>query len=169
MTDTGMSKIGAEQVANSISSYTGDDYGSIRDAQSKGIQEGWEAQDGRNIENYIDKAPKYTKEIYRGIQNDAFKEEIISGKIKVGDTIDMRGTSSWSSDPSSSSKFGNIIFISSDTPKATAIAHLSGRTSEKEVLVSKDTKFNISKIETYTGWPTSEGKKYTRVYIKGGL
>jgi len=159
--DIGCSKEEAHQMMDSILYYTGDDYTAIRATQSRQIQDEKSSKMGNSIEEYIDKAPKYTKEIYRGCFKGGPEDEFTIPEFKVGDEIDMKGTSSWSNIEEIGKEFGSIVFVSSNTPKATAIAHLSYRPKESEVLVSKDTKFKVEKIERRNA--------RTFVYVKGGL
>ena len=75
-------------------------------------------------------------------------------QIYAGDPVDMKGTSSWSSDRETADDFGQmtamdddvtIIFKAPGTKKGTSIDHIS-EFSQSEVLVSKDARWDVKTI-----------------------
>lgn len=148
----------------SIKRFTEMDYRQIRAVQTTGAQDshGNKYSDfeevkayGKAIEDYIEKAPKYDEPIFRGVTGiydkaDSNTPGIDIAKLKVGRTIDMKGTSSWTTNAKMAKTFGNVIFVSSNVSKAVSITGLSAIGGEKEVLVSKKLKFKIDKIKQVT-------------------
>jgi len=138
----------AWEVEKAISSFTGTGYKDIRRLQiNSTIEYSTDKGDieyGKLLEEYIDKAPKFNEPIYRGISNKAATE-----KMRAGDVVDMKGTSSWSSDENIVGRFGLTIFRTKNPGKATSISHLSGE-REKEVLVSKQQRWRVVDISRET-------------------
>jgi SPP1 gp7 family putative phage head morphogenesis protein len=171
--DTGLIGQEAINMTEAVQSFTGNSYEGIRAVQMGQIPKfpaGVEdissfTEKGNIIEKYITKAPKYTKEIYRGIDLNLDRSKV-EEIFKVGDIVDMKGTSSWSTKFETVKQFGPIRFISEDTPLSTAIGHLSIHPTESEVIVSKTVKFKIIKIERTTGYLGSFG---TNIYVKGEI
>ena len=152
-----------EQIA-AVKDFTISDYSEIRKVQCGQGKMAQETQDslrkkGEAIEEYIDASTPYEGAVYRGINTDTV--------LKVGQTVDMQGTSSWSTDKEVGVDFagthangdkgpwgrktGNekaYVFQMDKAPrKNTYIDDISANRGEKEVLVSKDTRFKITKIE----------------------
>ena len=68
MEDTGITdRIKAEIIKSNIEYFTANAYKSIREAQSGRVQNEVGIKMGDSIEEYIDKAPKFTDSIYRGV------------------------------------------------------------------------------------------------------
>ena len=163
-----------------IRGFTMLEYKEIRNSQQnpKVFPDEIDIKKGEVIENYIDKAPKYDNPIFRGI----VMMEGVATRLSPGQVVDMRGTSSWSSNSKIANKFSasNVIFVSSNVSKAVAISHLSGIDVEKEVIVSKDIKFEIQKVKTvlktvnvpthnHSGFPSgveSQKRSFTIVRVK---
>lgn len=89
MQDTGVSEEEARKMNANIAAFTGSGYKGIRDLSNK------EYNEARHlVEKYIEKAPPYDGEIYRGMtfnDNGTFLEE-----LKCDNILDMQGISSWS-------------------------------------------------------------------------
>lgn len=157
--ELGISEDEAKNYLSALKGYTGDNnYGAIRDAQRGGKQSAKIVQMGNDVETYIDKAPKWSGgETYRGVT--LSKKELNS--LVVGATIDMGGTSSWSSKQSVATKFADkakyyrgknpVVFVSTTQKNGTGIRHLSKLKSEEEVLVSKNSKYTINDMKVIKG------------------
>ena len=103
------------------------------------------------LEEYIAKAPKWGGGMtYRGVESKMLPQ--------VGDVIDMRGSSSWSSSLGEAQYFsyvdanGNnagkfpIIFQSKTQRHGTSVKHLAEYSSEDEVVVSKNAKYRVTGV-----------------------
>ena len=157
--ELGISEDEAQKYISALKGYTGDNYyGAIRDAQRGGKQSDKIVQMGNNVETYIDKAPKWNGgETYRGVT--LSRKELNS--LNVGSTIDMGGTSSWSSKQSVAAKFADkakyvrgkkpVVFVSATQKNGTGIRHLSKLKREEEVVVSKNSKYTINDIKLNNG------------------
>lgn len=141
----------AKKYAKSIYSFTSENYEAIR-AYQQGVKNDYTkkfSRDAKTIEDYIEKAPKWNEgTLYRGIN---IENGDAKSLFKPGTEMDMKGTSSWSSEKkiADSYTFGSgtkVIFQCDKISKATSVTHLSDNPSEKEVLVSKDTKYISKKV-----------------------
>ena len=114
------------------------------------------------LEEFLDKAPKWKGETYRGI---TITEDDLKS-YKKGATIDMKGTSSWSSSKEIGENWAgfqwkkkkgqvHILFSSNGQKNGTSASFFSNKGNEKEVIVSKKSKYKINNIE----------RKGNRVYI----
>ena len=136
---------------DAVLEFTDKAYTGIRQYQSRDGYEQY-AESANNLEEYIEKAPKWNGgTLYRGIRcQDANIEDI----FKPGTELDMRGTSSWSSEEWVAESYGSsvmgktgCIFVCESISKATSISHLSTFGDfEKEVVASKDTKYISKKV-----------------------
>ncbi len=143
-----------KKMRESVNSYSGDDYVAIRDAQAganqyppKHIKAA--AQD---LDRFIEVSPKFKSPppLARGIKVDR-GSDFLSG-LKSGATIDMRGTSSWSSNKDIAHGFAKsgevpVVFQLSKTSLGTSIKHLSSFPGEDEVLMHSSAKFKISAVK----------------------
>lgn len=152
----------AKKYINSVASYTSENYTAIR-AYQTGKKNDYTkkfSRDAKTVEDYIEKAPNWNGgTLYRGINVESGD---VKSLFKPGTELDMQGTSSWSSDKGVSETFTwgsgtKVIFQCDKISKATSITHISNSPSEKEVLVSKDTKYVTKKI--------SKKGKYYYVYL----
>ena len=110
-----------------------------------------------NIESFIDKSPKWSGEIYRGIN---LPPETVRA-FKTGDIIDMQGVSSWTSSfdiaesysykSNKSKQNQRVIFHSNGTKQGTSIKHLAHYDFEDEVLVSTKARWQINRTEEIDG------------------
>lgn len=141
----------AKKYAKSVYSFTSENYEAIRAYQSgkKNDYTKKFSRDAKAVEDYIEKAPHWNGgTLYRGINLESGDVKTL---FKPGTEMDMKGTSSWSSEKkiADSYTFGSgtkVIFQCDKISKATSVAHLSDTPSEKEVLVSKDTKYISKKV-----------------------
>ena len=106
-----------------------------------------------NIEKYISISPKWNGKTYRGI---SLSDDALS-RYRDGIIVDMLGASSWSDRYDVSKKFAKdnisnenpnqVIFICDAQSKGTSIKHLSTRPEQNEILVSKEAKYIVKKID----------------------
>ena len=141
----GVSKEHAKMMESAVDNFTGYEYSEIREAERAGKPN----KDSEHLGLFIDKSPKWDKPAYRGIQVDRdMVNKLMSAK---GQTIDMGGTSSWSSDKSMTELFSNlpkegkvgVLFQVEKPGRATSVKHLSMNEHEDEVLVHKDQKYKV--------------------------
>lgn len=158
----------AKELYGSVRNYSGSLYSSIRQAQRTGQGSASVLADAKNIETYIEHAPKWAGgTTYRGIKLD----EATVNALQVGDKIDVNlGTASWSTSEHTARSFAgsgspgpdkkSVVFVSQTQSNGTSIKHISQYANENEVLVSKNTSYIIDSISTKPGSP------YTYVYVK---
>ena len=149
----------ARTYISALTDWTATGYEGIRAAQSgrKRSYDGIEfsetelkayAKQSEILEDFIQRAPKYTGAAYRGINLDV-------QPFKKGQTIDMAGTSSWSTDEKVAKTFANarldrehcVIFRTKELKKGVEIDHLVDY-GEKEVLVSQTSKFKVVDVKS---------------------
>ena len=173
--DTGFDEETSGKIERAIYRFTNHNYDEIRVAQggtsyparkefmTDSEMAKWK-EAGDYIEKYIEKAPKFEGEIYRGIRGESVID--IMDKIKPNDIIDMKGTSSWSSEKkvAETRENGGITFYCKDVIKSTGVDHLSSMQGEKEVFVSKEARFRVKNIgsdfvpkEKEFGWDAKQG------------
>lgn len=137
-----------KEMYDAIYQYTGIEYSTIRQAfVDKKPPESY--QQAMAIEKYLQLSPKWGGgELYRGIKLDY--EQI--SQFKVGQTITMKGPSSWTSRRSLAENFTGgsdvlgVVFVLPKTTKGASIKHLSDFPNEDEVLISGKAKYKIKKI-----------------------
>ena len=159
--ELGVSEQEAKDMIKEVSGYTDGYATDMRNWQQYGdryILDGMSAKEARTmseqVEKFIDKSPKWDGgEIYRGIGVDEDTAmRILDDIYYSGKPFDMKGTSSWTSDKSIADDFSEwngadvaIIFKTPGTKKGTSIDHISDF-SQSEVLVSKDARWNVKRI-----------------------
>lgn len=145
MRTTGLDEKEAEATREAIDRWSGSAYTFIRAVQQgENKSENFRVM-GNRLERFIDRAPKWDgKMTYRGIKMNASELK----KMKVGDTIDMKGTSSWSSTYRIAEGFSNqkVVFASPTQKHGTSIRFHSGFDKENEVLVSKRSSYRIKRF-----------------------
>ncbi len=151
----GMSKEQATEVVDSFSSYTSavnNNYSNIRKASIGKNYNKDMVKKANAIDNYIENAPKFKGEVYRGMDIDN------ASYFKAGDKLDMKGMSSWTSDKSIGKEFTDsksnkdrCLFRIKNSSKGTSISHLSNATREKEVMFSSKQKFKITNVTKSNG------------------
>lgn len=148
---TGASDEDAEVMYDAIDYYTGMGYEWLREFQ-QGKREGNESLRNADeyLERFIELAPKWKGMTYRGMG--MFKEDLES--FSAGQTIDMNGTSSWTSSNKEAFEYAiarrslrggrvGVIFVCKNQPLGTSVDFASGM-NEKEVTVSKRAKWRIT-------------------------
>jgi len=145
--DATMKLIGADEkeareMVNAINDFSKDDYKKIRQAQDENLQNEYRAK-ADLIEKYIDLAPNWEGgALYRGIPNNP--------NYAVGEVVDMKGVSSWSSLRSVADKFSRMdgfVFKVESAKKGTSINHLSlYMNQENEVICSALNQYKVTNI-----------------------
>ena len=147
MEDTGVNEEEARDMNASIAVFTGNGYMKIRDLKNKEYDKSREL-----IEKYIENAPPFDGDIYRGIAlNDG---GAFAKKLFPGNELDMEGISSWTDVKSIAEKFANKrddasygVVFKCKNKNGVGVKHLSNIPSESEVLQSQKTKFIITKVD----------------------
>jgi hypothetical protein len=150
MKETGLSSAEAEKTYFALASYFGSGYSSIRAGHPPSAME-----KAKLIDNALKKARAYKGEIYRGIHLDENTYSEWSKQLKSGSTIDMKGISSWSSNPKVAESFAkssygkSVIFKLKTTNHAVPVQHLSSfGKGEAEVLAPSFVKYKVSSYIT---------------------
>ena len=160
MKECGVSEQEAKDMVRDISAYADGYAYEMRNWQQTGKTGGEMTTDEAksmetNVEKFIKESPKWEGgEIYRGISLKPEDTHKLLDQISSGEPLDMKGTSSWSSDRETADDFSTmtamgddipIIFKAPGTKKGTSIDHIS-EFSQAEVLVSKDARWNVKRI-----------------------
>lgn len=154
----GVSRTEAKEIMGNIEQWSKDEgalsYKAIRNAQGTGKGSKETIKASQNIEKYVQKAPVYQGDTFRGISIDEKTFKTIS-KGKEFNVNDSK-TASWSSDISVAAHFAYnaktkgvpVVFIDNGKKKKTAsVSHLSLAKNEKEIISSKQNKFTVNKIQ----------------------
>ena len=155
----------AHLMAYAAAEYCGKRYKEIRRCQAEGIQSDW----ADRLEGYIEHAPKWAGgETWRGIGVDRQLADSILALAETHGTYDPNGggTGSWSTDEQICEHRGRymaeerrineggesvcVLFSCPTQSRGTSVKHLS-RTSEDEVLVSKDSAYRVASAEYEDG------------------
>lgn len=117
--------------------------------------------DSRQVEKFIQKSAKWDGgELMRGIHVDMATAEELIRRTKDGETLDMRGISSWTSSFVVANDFAfynstgdeaKIMFHATGRVNGTSISHLSNFRKEAEVLLSEKARFEPSSYEYKEG------------------
>lgn len=164
----------AKDIATSIKRYTTSDYAEANmvEYQWTGKNIGTAAQDVANINEYIDKAPKWNAgTLYRGSRIP--KTEL--SQIEVGKPLTQNRITSWSSKSEIADKFAKFNLKSGEesvkyvidlepgtATSGVSIQHLSGKQGEAEVLFKKDVDMIVTKVETVA---INKSRKMTVIHL----
>ena len=146
--NTGVSEEEAQEMYGAIAHYTTTSYDDIRDLSNNSDSV---VKERENLEKYIEKAPKYEGEIYRGL---SFRDDDFVNQLEVGKVMDMRGISSWSADKNVARAFSeaymkkNQVVITMKNKTGVDISKISAIKEEKEVLQSSKTFYSIKSIDS---------------------
>ena len=135
----------ADQV-KAIEYWSDGGYGKIRRTQTGKSTDPTATAQGEAIEEFIDQAKTYKGDLYRGISTDEPLD------LRVGQVIDMKGTSSWSKSEDAADEFAHFdeysyFFVTEGLTRAADISMHAMNPGEEEVLVSAKTKFKVLRIE----------------------
>jgi hypothetical protein len=162
MEDTGLSEEEAEKIAIAIDDFTCSGYIEIRAAQEAGKTSGTDAEHGKLLEKYIEKAPKWDGgEIYRLVELEEDDLYELLDAYEEEEPIHQYGTSSWTSSKKSIRKFVysseingiyddldekpiHVVFHARGTKQGTSVRHLSGIPDENEVIISKNARWKVT-------------------------
>ena len=102
------------------------------------------------LEAYVQNAPQWDGgTLYRGVSRSETLRHYEG--LKVGDVIDMGGTSSWSSTRLMAETFqsgkGALMFVTDDPGKAVSVSYFSNHPEEDEVLSSKANRYIVESID----------------------
>lgn len=107
-------------------------------------------KDSENLEKMIFAMPKYNGKVFRGVRLD----KSLLKDFSPGSVIDMRGLSSWSSNPEKAVNFSgsgiskiSVVFQLEHVKNGCSIRYMSNWPSEDEVLMSGKSKFMIESVE----------------------
>jgi hypothetical protein len=162
-----ISKKQAEDMSDAAYHWSGGAYGDIRDASQDPKNATKESKKRlKDLESLIDASPKWNGgTVYRGVY---LPTDVVSG-YHIGETIDMKGPSSWSSEKSVAEKFSkapsyksgtSVVYSVPTAKKGTSIKHLSNMPFEDEVLVSSLAQYRIKDIKK------GKGKKPTMIELE---
>lgn len=154
----------AEEIHASLRDYSGAFSPDIRSAYNNPNADAYYASQMNALDEYINKSPKWQGEIYRGINVDS----TTAAAILQGQTIDMLGPSSWSSDEYTADRFSGggkdtrMVFVLGDNRSGASITHLSTYNgAEGEVLVPSGVQYVKDRVEQ----KIIDGQSYTYVYV----
>lgn len=144
----------ASEMLNGVTEFTGCRSTPIRIAYNNPNADAHDAASLRALDDYINSAPKWKGQLYRGISvSNEQAESILSG-----DFVDMLGPSSWSSERTIAEQFSNgykdvrIVFILDDNKSGASIAHIGALDGiESEVTAPSGVKYGIDKISRESG------------------
>ncbi len=141
----------AKNLYEGIYDFSGESYGRIRKAYHNPDASQEDREKIAYIDDYIHNAPKWSGEIYRGIN----VSRQVADKILSGGTVDMRGPSSWSSELDVAKRFAlygtedvQMIFVLPENKSGVSITHLAAYNGmESEVLAPSEIQYNIERFE----------------------
>ena len=168
--NTNATRNDSEKMARSLRAFTelGFTYDNIRDAEKEGsayFVKGYDDKERidtvKEINSFLDKAPKHDGTVYRGI---SIKESALDGYLKQiqGDGLVLKAMSSFSKDPKigdgyakadreAENKKVSIVLVSTKNKSGVDIEEYSEAPREKEVLVPAGTFYRASKVEIKKG------------------
>lgn len=144
----------ASNYIESVKGYTSENYSDIRSASINGRPPSY-VHEAKDINDFIDKSPKFEGQVYRGITltPDQHKNLLQNGTNKE---ITMLGISSWSSDKGVASKFASDNIVSGadlrpvvfrvTNKTGASVTHLSKFENEKEVIQPSTSKYKIRTV-----------------------
>ena len=170
--ETGYSEEEAKKFHDNIRDFFGGDFGAF----AAGLKE----EEEKIIDDGLARMGAYDGEIYRGMKFDDYsKDSLLKFKnSKVGDEIEMRTISSWSSDRNVADGFGglnelsgsSVILVCKNNKTAVGVQHISKfAKKEAEVLAPSASRWRVTKKKTiskykylkdyYSAWPALSGKE----------
>ena len=154
----------AEVIHASVRDFTGSFSSSIRDAYGNPNADPYYVDQMNAVDEYLNKSPKWQGEVFRGINIDS----ATAASILQGQTIDMLGPSSWSSNEYTADRFSNgakstrMVFVLGDNKSGVSVTHLSSYNgTEDEVTAPSGVQYVKDRIEQ----KIINGKEYIYVYV----
>ena len=157
----------AKQLVNTVTEYS--------DGYFKDIRSGVDKERAQMVEDFIRNSPKWDNNspLYRGVS----LPSNIAIKMKVGQMVDMKGVSSWSSNKGVADKFteegysiGNkpersenigVLFFLPKTNSGASVSHFSEMPYENEVILSAMASLRVKSIKSVDGIQHIELEEYT--------
>ncbi len=167
--DTGVDLTTAAKMRKALGAYS--------DGKYKEIINGKEPE-ASILDEFINKAPKFDGSLYRGI----IVPIDFAKAYKPGETLNMKGVSSWSSKKDTAEdyslgimedqnfKIGKdiaVVFVLPETNNGTSIKHVSKYQRENEVLVAASAKYKIKKIDSIEGYKPMTYVHLEEMSVKG--
>lgn len=162
-------KYSQDEKVKAIEDWSDGGYGYVRKAQRGQIADPKRVKQAEAIEEYIAEQPDYGGVIYRGVS----KEKPVT--FKRGQTLDMNGVSSWSSDEEVAQLFAGgensrgedhkYIFNAFSVSGSADIHSIAMNPGEREVLVSQNTKFVVMDVEDRKITIPDTGETTTVTYV----
>lgn len=152
MTGSGksISESDAKRMLAGVQSFTGTGSTRIRGAYNNPNADKRDAEAMKAIDDYITSAPKWKGRVFRGIN----VSTEIAEKILSGDSVDMLGPSSWSSDKSVAESFSDgykdvsIVFELDENKSGASITHIgSWDGMEAEVTAPSGVQYHIDGVK----------------------
>lgn len=152
---TGLSTSEAEDLADSVGAYTSIGYIDVRRYQNGlPVKRATAAKEAEGVERFIANSPKWDGgTTYRGVITDVEELPAMMEALANGGVIDMRGTSSWTTNRTIAEHFSldqdddrvlSIIFECHGKNRGSSIKAISQIPREDEILVSKDARYHIT-------------------------
>ena len=140
----------AEKMLYGIHSFSGTASTRVRSAYNNPNADPKDAEIMQSVDSYIHSSPKWEGTVFRGIN----VSESQAAEILSGNTVDMLGPSSWSSDLSVAERFSNgykdvqIVFVLGENKSGASITHISSWDGvESEVTAPSGVKYHIEKVK----------------------
>ena len=149
--ETGYSEEEAKKFHDNIRDFFGGDFGAF----AAGLKE----EEEKIIDDGLARMGAYDGEIYRGMNFDDYSNDSLSKfkNCQVGDEIEMRTISSWSSDRSVAEGFGGfnsltgsgVVLVCKNNKSAVGVQHISKFAKrEAEVLAPSTSRWRVTKKKT---------------------
>lgn len=162
----------AEKYYESVQVFSGqdmtggnDDYRGIRGAYNNPLASSEEKERLRNLDEYINSAPKWEGTVYRGINVD----QKTAGSILANSEVDMLGPASWSSDFDTAERFSRgskpvrMVFLLPENKSGASITHIASYDGmESEVTSPSGIKYAIDNHQRVF----KDGREYLYVYLR---
>lgn len=146
----------AKKMAEAVGDFSVDGYTDIRKAGFEGAPPASQKhkEQADTIDEFVDRAPKFEGEVYRGIGVSAEKANKIVAQARKGEMINQMGAASFSTDLGTAEDFSAegeggtpILFKSSGVQNGTSIRNISDFPSEDEVIMSSKARWRPVKVE----------------------
>ena len=143
---SGMSSVEAAESLAALERFTTADFRKIRRADKEGKNEG----NVKNLNNFMHKMPAYDGDIYRGM---SFSEKSIKSfiqQLKPHGDYTLDSVTSFTSDPKIAETYSGhcypVVIRVKHNHSGVSISDFSAMYSEREVLVPKGTKYEVTHV-----------------------